>query len=149
MSRTRPDSELLRRGLTHFGYEVQMLEQTHAVITLGILGEGAMRNACLESWVLHLRNLIDFFYADAPQADDLAALDYVADWQAIRPVKPAAFEIAKRRANKEIAHLSAQRMAVAPEDKPLDVATLTQEIRAVAEVFLSALRTQSAMGGVQ
>jgi hypothetical protein len=42
-------------------------------------------NLKVEGFALHLKNLIEFFYPSNPQADDVLAADYVADWNVKRP----------------------------------------------------------------
>jgi hypothetical protein len=38
------------------------------------------RNAVIESYLLHLRNLIEFFRATELRSDDVVALQYVPNW---------------------------------------------------------------------
>jgi hypothetical protein len=92
----------------------------------------------VESFAVHVRNLVDFFYAQQPRADDVIAEDFVADavqWSAIRPEMSAVLRRAKQRADKEIAHLTYARLDVAREVKPWPFVEICGEITAVLQLF--------------
>ncbi len=80
MGRQRPlsDQALLEYSGEHLAYEVQMLRGTAELLR----GPELLRmvsNAVIESFGLHLRNLIEFLYEDMPEVDDLVAGDFFDD----------------------------------------------------------------------
>jgi hypothetical protein len=71
-----------------------------------------LSNVLIESFVVHLRNVIDFLYLDRPKPTDVVAADFFdpSVWEGLRPAISATLESARVRANKEIAHLTTERM---------------------------------------
>jgi len=109
--------EELREAANHVDYEVQMLDAM-ALLLSSARGptamEKAVANACLESFVLHVRNLIDFLYPPAsPKPDDILSDHYVRDegkWQTCRPPRTSLLADAETRVNKLAAHLTYSRL---------------------------------------
>ncbi len=100
---------------------------------------GTMNNALLESFTLHTRNLIDFLYLENPGSDDVYAGDYFPykeEWVKIRPQITTFLEKVKKRANKEVSHLTYSRLKVSQEEKKWDFIRIFQEIRRVFDVFV-------------
>ena len=68
----------------------------------------------VELFGLHLRNLITFLYPTRNQQDtDVYARDYFSDkgeWERIAPPLSATLDTARRRANKELGHLTTERI---------------------------------------
>jgi len=115
MGRTEQE---LQHASVHVKYELDMLAATVSFLSKG-LGETNQHtwNAYLESFVLHLRNLIDFLYPpnrrNARNADDILADDYVKDvtsWNADRPAKTDLLRDAETKVNKQVAHLTYSRL---------------------------------------
>ena len=104
-----PSRHYLRKGARHANYEMGMLHDTAAQLRRRSI-TGLQRAALLESWALHLRNLIEFFHPTAATKSDTVIADwYVQDpirWGAALPkLKPA--ERTKRVAlHKLLAHVS-------------------------------------------
>jgi hypothetical protein len=98
----------LRKFSRHLGYEIDMLVAMATV--LAKLPQGAVRNACVESFGMHSRNLIDFLYPSPNRRpDDVTAEDYVdraQAWEKARGRMPRKLQRAKVRANEQIAHLT-------------------------------------------
>jgi hypothetical protein len=67
------------------------------------------KNFVIECVALHARNLIGFLSPRSPQPDDLLATHYVVGF-APNATEQAAFSQIWRRANKEIAHLTTERV---------------------------------------
>ena len=93
-------------------------------------GDQFEANLKVEGFGLHLRNLIEFFYPSSPHADDVLAVDYVANWDTKRPAITPLLESARARANKELHHLTAQRIAGRPSHKEWDFDRVGQELKA-------------------
>jgi len=62
-----------------------------------------MVSALLESFGIHLRNLIDFFYTSRLKPDDVIAEDFCPGWS---ETISGTLKAAKEGANKEISHLT-------------------------------------------
>jgi hypothetical protein len=94
----------------------------------------------LESFVVHVRAVMDFLYAsENAQADDVIAEDFFQtpeSWTHLRPNLSELLSQAKRRAGKEIEHLTYARLDVTPETKPWHFVQIASEIYAVINVFL-------------
>jgi hypothetical protein len=88
----------------------------------GIAGQGTIATALIESFVVHVRCVLDFLYAPKNRRDDdVIAQDYfddVAEWENLRPLMSANLEQARDRAGKEMVHLTYARLDVTPEAKP-------------------------------
>src|SRR5205809_3763006 len=96
-----------------------------AAKAIGSAPSTTLKNCAIESFALHARNLIDFFYTPPAKADDVVAAHFFTDpgaWDSHRPACPAALGDAKGRANKEVSHLTYGRLLVAPDKKqwPVD-----------------------------
>lgn len=99
-----------------------------------------MKDAMVELFVFHLRNLIDFFYPRKTLQDsDVIATDFIDvpnDWASPRSI-PASLEAARRRADKELSHLTAARKDEGDPSKPWDAGVLFAEIKGLAQTFAS------------
>ena len=91
-----------------------------------------MASVLIESFVIHLRNLIDFFYTPRVKEDDAIASDFCPGWN---ETISSTLKAAKERANKEVNHLTLERKSGFDPNKPWDVAGLFQEVSAVATTF--------------
>ena len=143
MSQLRSD-EQLARALGHLDYEYTMLMAVAQAMASGIAAQGWLANALLESFVIHFRALLDFFYPPAnPKADDVLATDYFADpdeWERVRPPFSEALKRGRARAHKEIAHLTYARQDVTPETKPWPFVEIANEIQHLMQLFREATR---------
>jgi len=128
-------TEAQREAITaHLTYELQMLWASSAA-----MGQAnrTVNNCVVESFALHARNIIDFFYTP-PQKDDVVAAHFFSThgaWSAVCPTIAPILETAKGRANKEISHLTYTRCAVAPEDKPWPAPDIVSALDRVLAVF--------------
>ncbi len=117
-----------------------MLTSLAQAIASGIANKGWLLNALLESFVIHMRGVMDFLYNDTPKPDDVAAQDFFLsadDWLNVRPQLSELLRIAKSRAGKEIAHLTYSRLAVTTDKKPWHFIEIANEVNSVMKVFLN------------
>ncbi len=137
MAQKRKNEELSEAS-DHLYYEINMLRALANAMASGMVTQGWLNNALLESFVIHCRGLLDFIYNDKPRKDDIVAQDYFneGDWQNIRPPITPVLEKAKKRAGKEIAHLTYARLKVTPESKPWEFVEIANEVNSVLTVFL-------------
>jgi hypothetical protein len=116
MARERPQrsDDELRAASRHLLYEIEVLAHTASwLYTIMVIAEdpgpqtrSPLRNAMLESWALHLRNLLSFIYDDRPGKGAAVAVDFVdGDWQLVRGELSPVVRLGRAKANKEIAHL--------------------------------------------
>lgn len=109
MARQQRSNEELQQASNHLHYEIWMLSSLAQAIGSGIAREGWLTNALLESFVIHVRGVMDFLYNDSPQTDDVVAQDFfpsASNWFQIRPQRSDLLIAAKKRAAKEVAHLT-------------------------------------------
>ena len=132
--------EKLREASDALYYEVSMLRVTAITFASDIFGENVspILNAVLESFAVHVRVLIDFFYSENPRKDDIIAEHFFLTpnrWQGIRPPKSETLVKAKTRANKLLAHLTYTRLKE-NLDKRWPVAEIMKDIENVLDFFL-------------
>jgi hypothetical protein len=101
--------------------------------------QGPLRSALIESFVIHLRNLVDFFFTARGHDDDVVAADFYPDWN---KAISARLKDARERANRELSHLTLGRKSGLHPDKSWDVGGLFQEIHEVAMCFATGASPQ-------
>ena len=96
--------------------------------------QGPMRSVLIESFVTHLRNLIDFFCTAAgkEREDDVIAADFCPGWS---ENMSGTLKEAKERANKELSHLTLGRKSGLDPKKPGDVGRLFDEVHSIGKRF--------------
>lgn len=92
-------------------------------------------NLVVQSFALHLRNVIDFLYPGKVNNDWMIARDFVPDWDNVRPEITDRLEKAKRRVHKEIVHLSYDRIKVTKDAKQWDRVAIAEDIQRALIVF--------------
>jgi len=95
------------------GYEIGMFRESSKALLSGIKLADFYHNLVVESFVIHARVLIDFFYGKRQHPDDMIAKDFFSedvDWVNIRPPLTRVLQEAKTKANKQLAHLSFTRL---------------------------------------
>jgi hypothetical protein len=124
------DADLSAYSGEHLLYELQYFKLTAE----SLAGEnpGHMRSILIESFVIHLRNLIDFFFTPGKKDDDVVATDFCPGWN--DPISTT-LKVARERANKELSHLTLGRKKGLDPTKPWDVAGLFREVSDVAKRF--------------
>jgi hypothetical protein len=129
------DSELLEYSREHLLYEVTMFFHTGNIllnydfgkIEPPRLGE-LMRMAILESFAVHVRNLIDFFWPAKTFDTDVLAEDFFPGNGLPKSFSlTTALDNARIRANKQVSHLTTERIAGEPPEKNWPVSELLGE----------------------
>jgi hypothetical protein len=92
-----PDLSYRRRLSEHLLYELQMTFMLASQLdgSAGTVPNVNARNAEVEAFAIHLRQLIEFFWIERPQTEarrNAFAADYFESgrWQQLRPARPAA-----------------------------------------------------------
>lgn len=126
------DKQLIDYSGQHLMHELSMLWEL-AEILPGKEGS-TETSAFVESFGIHLRNLIDFFYHRGNR-DDVTAWDFIDPTNTWKTKTPDTLNKAHRRVNKELSHLTQARISGSPLEKAWDTADLLKEIDAVAKKF--------------
>ena len=138
MTKNFNDDDFLAYSKEHVFHEVQMLFYTRTLLLNNSWDESRklLKNAIIESFVIHLRNLITFLYPTKNPWDmDVYAKDFFSDPNKWEEVIPKSLEKARERANKEVGHLTTERIIGAPPEKDWLVAELTEEILPILKSF--------------
>jgi hypothetical protein len=131
------DEQLLDYSKKHLLYELQMFDWTAHNLPKD---KGLHLSALLESFVVHLRNLIDFFYTEPRKGkdnDDVVAryfFEAPSEWAA--GDIPDELDAAKHRANKQVSHLTYARELAKDAEKDWKVSQLYYQVHDVALKFV-------------
>jgi hypothetical protein len=111
--------------------------------------EALERCALIESFAIHLRNLFEFFYNQSPRDTDVVAADYFDD-PASWSMRPSTMLVtARKRADKEVSHLTLQRKDAGDPDKHWPIGTHFSEIRAAVQEFIATASPKKLHSGVK
>jgi hypothetical protein len=124
----------------HLYYEIWMLYGVTQLLLNGVKNQ-YLFNTCLESFVVHASNILDFFYKPLLQPDDAKAIHFMDEeqaeqWQALLPSYSHHFKRFNRKRNKEVMHLSYKRLEVKPQEKPWGVKGIAEHIEELVNQFL-------------
>jgi hypothetical protein len=135
MKRPVPTSVLIEAS-AHVRYEIEQFAGCTAILGRALLDEvptymaTIAHNALLESFTVHFRGLYDFLYLE-PKGDDMAAADWFPDgsWPQ-RCVGPSQdLRAARKRVNKDIAHLTYDRLKRDGQDVFWPHEAIVEELR--------------------
>jgi hypothetical protein len=125
------------------------LSELHAAHQLGEARSPWTRDALLESWTIHLRNVLQFLRSEGARPSDIVAEDYIADWCHVlfdNPGRRAAREMGlvkdpdeQRlvwRVNKEIVHLTYDRLDISLDNRLWPVGAVSQHLGRDLQVFV-------------
>jgi hypothetical protein len=152
----RLPSELVSDSKT-LRYEIDMLLGAAAMYTPNTTNVAlkVKNNAAIESFALHCRSLIFFFYAHqrtisdgsnsesfCVRPNDVLAVDFDPGWTSRCPTVTSVLVSAKRQADKHIAHITTERRDVnqsgSAKRSVWNFQNVTSDIVEVAQVFLRA-----------
>lgn len=143
------DQELRQYSREHVHYELWMfLRLGQYLMESPQPGDDqgrVIRNAVIESFVIHLRNLIAFLYSVRVQTKDIIAADYFLDagnWYTKRPPISRELRVARERSHKEIIHLTTERISGTPPQKGWPVSALVREIKQLMGSFADLASTE-------
>ena len=140
MTRIRRTAKELKGASDRLHYEFWMLKLVARALASRIVSQGWLLNSLLESFVIHFRALLDFFYAEKPKIDDVIASDFFPDegrWEKIRPPLSEYLSKSRAQAHKEIDHLTYARLDVEPETKGWNYVEVSNEIKSIMDLFLA------------
>jgi hypothetical protein len=141
MARKVRSDEVLRKTSVHLRYEFGTFTQLAQMLNTGAFGTGTLNNALLESFTVHSRLLLDFFFDDKPRHDDeVVADDFFGcegKWPGMRGTMPPILQTVDRRVGKEVAHLTYSRLDVTPDEKLWTFPAIVQAIEKVWNTFIT------------
>ena len=133
----------------HLSYEIRMFYAISYVLNHferklnNVLGIPVVWNALIESFTIHTRVLLDFFYLDRPnQPDDVIACDFFNEketWINNRPKKTELLKRTSKRVGKEVAHLTYKRVEITENDKQWHFGKISTDILQVFIKFIELL----------
>ncbi len=137
-------SDLLAFSKAHVHYDVNMFFEMASVQSrlnhnndflhaLATINDGLS-----EAFALHLRNLIMFFYNDAPAPLEVVAADFCAEgsWVEVRQSMTRTLSIAHKRAVKTLLLLTFERESHGAPEKAWDFDGLAAEIKLILLIFV-------------
>jgi len=139
------DAELLRFSENHLTYEIWMFFKSGTELSRVHFSESDpaslfYKNALVESFVNHLRNLLLFLYPyRVKHGGDVIARCFFVDptvWKDKAPPETDSLRKARKRASQEISHLTASRRDVTDALKTWPAPDLMAEIKGVLDVFV-------------
>ena len=126
-----PGAEDLYRLGEHLFYEVVMLYRLPPLVihSPGLYPQDT-RNALIEAFTIHVRQLIDFFWPEGARHKSTAlASDYFDrdEWEGLRPGRPEILsEALRQKVGWGVAHLTYDRAWAPPEEKGWDFVGLAR-----------------------
>lgn len=129
----------------HFDYEVDMFffalkkimdpnKQKSSEITANI-------NMALEDFLLHARNLLEFFYHACPKTDKRACAEHFfknqKDWLKICPAKTDDIKKLENRVNGEVTHLGYNRFDGVSTEKLWNNVQLLHDFMNIVKIFIN------------
>lgn len=129
MNRKPRTRQELQAAAEHVRYEIEELALLYGFSSPFSLPQ-AHENARIEATVIHLTNLVNFFWPNRPHEDDVLARDFGFD-AALAQVGQALV----RRRNKEVAHLTYTRAEKRPSKRLWDFDALVPPVLREARRF--------------
>jgi hypothetical protein len=132
------NQQLFEYFAEHIRYEVQMLLNATSGILQKLKVPQGIEHMPVESYAIHLRNLITFLYPFFPRNTDVCAKNFFINedtWENLRPALSTSLLNAKNRADKEVGHLTTSRQSGVSKGKEWNVKELTGELMPLIKLF--------------
>ena len=144
----RVDNRDLHWAAGEVAYEMEMLRA--ALRALDEMPDDEVSNLVAEALLLHVRNLLSFFYPANRHSDDIVAEDFASDWRSARPnastVKFGRYDlrVLRQNLNRRLAHLSHDRPQKDPERNFWDIRAVARDMNELFEMFVQSLPDEMA-----
>lgn len=138
MSETSRRPEELIAASEHVLYEIQMLHAMARGLASEITTGSVLQNALTESFVIHARNLVHFFFPERTFPSDVLAEHFVREvheWNSIRGSLPDELLPVRRRVSKEMAHITYDRLEARGEARRWAYLEIAGAIQTLVEAF--------------
>jgi hypothetical protein len=132
MTQALKDDELTAYSSEHLMHELSMLWELAEM--LPGRAPGTETSALLESFAIHLRNLIEFFYYPK-KGEYVRAQDFFEDPGKWSPKLMSDTEKLLDRANNEVSHLTVRRISGSPPEKQWNTTHMLKQIESIAKEF--------------
>jgi hypothetical protein len=147
-------NEVLIEASHHVEYEIKQFASCTAVLrrdfweAIPTFMARTAQNALLEAWTVHFRAIYDFLDFD-PKDDDMGASDWFPDgrWPSLRQGPAPGLAKARKRVNKDIAHLTYDRLKRAGDAVFWPHETVVDALRSDLFVFLEKVESDSVRDG--
>ncbi len=139
-TRPRRKGAQLKRIARHVMYEISMMRAT-AIAAVGARDQFS-KNVLIDDFLLHLRSVRDFFYADKPRKDDVIAEDFFSDPNRCQSARPPLSPIVrnnKTRIDRALAHLSYTRLKYKGRSKGWNIGGMVRGMERTIDSFIRAL----------
>jgi hypothetical protein len=144
---SRGNDELREYASTHLKYDVLMLRRTQELMAFRPGARDPMGYALLESFTIHTRVLVEFFYTKREHPDDVRAADYAPGWsEGLPKLFSESVLNVDRRINAEIAHASIKRLDVTEELKPWPHRKIREQLEKTLVKFLKLVDPANLIG---
>jgi hypothetical protein len=136
-----PPGQITYKPVTHTHFSEDPQYSSNAPITPPSKDEHktVLGNSLLESFGVHFRALLDFFYLDHSNDDDILAVQFFDspdDWKEVRPnLTKMKIKSMKTRVNKEIAHLTYKRLSVSSISEEWPILEFKSHIMSARDAF--------------
>ena len=161
----KPWDKFLVEHFSYFNYEVDMLHFASSKLDKLIPERDRFKqegnktkqiecnteiNMALETFVIHWRALIEFFYTEGKKwpDDDMRAYDFTDKnrWKEARGNIPSCINNLNRRAGKEMAHLTSSRKYGTPPEKKWPYKDMKKHLEGVIKLFVKEADLQISQG---
>lgn len=108
MTFTKPPSNYyLRKGAKSIDYRIEMFTEAYNLFPR--MSSSAQKNALIESWLTHLRALLDFFHPrPSARGEDVLTTDYLTTWDYLSPSLNPSEQRRRTHIDKRLAHTTYQ-----------------------------------------
>jgi hypothetical protein len=125
--------ELTTYSGEHLFHEFKMFWWTTSLLIY--MDDCYMHDALLESYLVHLRNLINFLCRERKR-EDVIAVDFIDEAACWYPTESPSLANARDRADTHLSHISGKRKYVGAKDREWDIVALFNEIKQLADRFV-------------
>jgi len=150
--RKKRGKKSLIKAIGHVAYEIQLFHVAYAMwLKPEINRNDLLRNVFIETFILHTRNLYEFFYRqkkNQPRVDDMIVDDFLSNkrliiFRANRTKKTEIDRIfIKKRADKELAHISYYRLRKTPTTKAWKIPEIYNQMQKTIKAFLGVINDE-------
>ena len=140
-NRKKRNKKELQRASNHLNYEILMFKALANELKSSDLKDRFIKDALFESFLIHLRGLLYFFYTESSRYDDVIVEDFFPcskeKWLKVRLPKSDYLQKVQEKINKEVAHLTYYRLDVTTKEKLWRFfPKIAEEINKVIDIFL-------------
>jgi hypothetical protein len=130
----------LEEASFHVAYEIDMVRSGVLWLDKNQGRDVFLINSILESFLVHIRNVIYFLWTDKPNnKDDILAIHFFTrtkDWQSLRPSKTELLQETYSLTHKHVAHITYSRR-IDPKDREWKFVQIYRDITPAIQTFIN------------